>query len=100
MRKSRAKKKALNKNLLIKVNVEINDKLASTRNLHTNYKYELMPDCRIAFLIVKIRKHLKLKAEEAVFLFIEGALAPLGNTIGSYCKKKLNCVLATENAFG
>jgi len=84
----------------ITVNVKVDPKLASEKGLHTNYTYNLEPECKIATLIVKLRKHMKLKAEEALFLFIEGTLASLGKRIGDYGKKKLICVLTAENAFG
>ncbi len=69
-------------------------------------KYLFPKDAPVSHIVTILRKRITLSSEQAIFIFIDGKLPPLTETISSiYQKYKdsdgfLNVIVSTENTFG
>ena len=69
-------------------------------------KYLVPRDLTVGQLIYMIRKYLKVKPEQAIFLFVKETIPPTSSLVGDVFEKKkdvdgfLYAVYSMENAFG
>lgn len=70
------------------------------------HKYLVQSDTSVGQFIYVLRKRLKLKPEEAIFMFINNALPPTSELLQKIYQEQrdedgfLYCVIASESTFG